>query len=845
VLPSIPAATVAPDFVSTRATPSQPQRTALPICRKIRFLSLDQLKIPAYARAILAALRFRTPNPELLAGLNEQDWRKALTFCDRTQLTLPLALTNGKHLPDWVRLRVENDLRKNAQRWLRIQAAYREAAGAFKAAGIECVVMKGFSHCPRFAAHPSQRWQGDLDLLFDEREIRTAYGIARELGYEPIIEGDPHPTNHLPTLIRRTGWIWRGDHFDPEIPISLELHFDVWDKETERFGPSGLEELWGRRRMRQIDDLCFNGFAPPDEIAVASLHLLCHMLRGSLRPSHVYEIAWMLDQSVTDAELWTSWRELHDPSLRRLEAICFALAERWFDCALPDAAREEIDLLPPDVTRWLESYAGSPISGRFHPNKDELWLHWSLLNSTADRLGVLSRRLLPQTLPGPVDAVTIPKEQRTFAIRWRARWRYVSYLAARGVHHLRTLLPTAWGALRWFSAGSGLDWQYWRLLLAEGFFDFGMFIFILLYNLYLLQLGFHEDFIGRVSGLMTAGSIAGTLVAAFALRRFGLARTMQAAFGLTALFSAARAFWTPTPALLGMAALAGVSASAWPVAFPPAVTQLTTEKNRARGFSLISSAGIAIGVIGAQAAGRLPGWLTRLHLASSGVESYREALLAGCALVLIAMFIVGRANLGAAPLPARKLTWPRPPVLHFLAAMLVWNLGTGAFNPFFNVFFVKRVGMPLEHFGTVVSVSQIAQIVAILASPFVFRRLGLVRGIAGMQLATGLALAGLAAVVGPLGAAAGYVAYMMTQYMSEPGMFTLLMEAAPPDERASASALNFLVMFGGQAVAAAVAGQLLEKFGYPPVLLGAAAICGAAALLFELLIDEPGTRSVV
>jgi predicted MFS family arabinose efflux permease len=791
----------------------------------------------------LAALRFRSPRPDALAGLSDSDWRKALTFSDRTQLTLPLGVINREHLPEWVRERIDNDLEKNSRRWLRIQAAHREAAGAFQVAGIECVVMKGFSHCPRFAAHPRVRWQGDLDLLFDETRIQEAYAIAQTLGYEPIIAGDPHPTNHLPTLIRRTGWTWRGDHFDPEIPISLELHFAVWDAETERFGPAGLDRFWERRRARQIDELNFLGFAAEDEIAVASLHLLCHMLRGSLRPSHVYEVAWMLDHSVDDGALWDSWRELHDASLRRLEAICFALAERWFDCRLPAAAAAEIELLPPDVQRWLEIHSGSPLTGRFHPNKDELWLHWSLLSSTRDRLAVLSRRLLPRNLPGPVDAVTIPVKQRTFAIRWRARWRYVQYLASRSLHHLRTLIPTAWSAVRWFSGAAGFSGQYWRLFLAEGFFDFGMFIFFILYNLYLLQLGFHEDFIGRVSSLMTAGSITGTLVAAVALRRFGLAGTMRAAFGLTALFCAVRAYWTPEPALLAFAALAGVSASAWPVAFPPAVTQLTTEKNRARGFSLISSAGIAIGVIGAQAAGHLPGWLTRLHLASSSVQSYREALLAGCALIFVAVFALGRANLGAAPSAARKFHWPSPAVLRFLAAMLVWNLGTGAFNPFFNVFFARRVGITVEHIGSIVSVSQIAQILAILASPAVFRRVGLVRGIAGMQFATALSLAALAAVSGPIAAAAGYVAYMMTQYMSEPGMFTLLMERAKDTERESASALNFLVTFAGQAAASALSGQMIAKFGYPPVFLGAAAMCAAAALLFQILIDEPGTPS--
>ncbi len=697
--------------------------------------------------------------------------------------------------------------------------------------------MKGFSHFPAYVDDVRHRWQGDLDLFLPQPQVRTAFDIVRGLGYEPIIEDDPHPTNHMPTLIRRTGWAWRGDYFDPDMLISVELHFDVWDQRTERFGPRGLEQFWERRLPRHVEDLSFIAFHPADEAAVASLHLLRHLLRGSLRPFHVYEIAWMLDRSSADQAFWSCWHQMHDSSLRRLEAICFALAQAWFDCRMPAEVNEEIQRLSPDVKRWLELHSSSPLASLFRPNKDELWLHWSLLESTSDRLAVLRRRLVPQTLPGPADAVAIPEEKRTERIRWRARAKYAAYLAERSLHHARTLIPTVRSAIHWFglSAG-GLGAQYWRFFFAEGFFDFGMFVFVFLYNLYLLQLGFREDFIGRVSGIMTAGSIVGTLITAAALRRFGLRATIQAAFGLTALFSAIRAFWTPAPALLGMAALAGVTSAAWPVAWAPAIARLTNERNRARGFSLISSAGIAIGVLGAQAAGHLPGWLSRLNWASSSLQSYRESLLAGCVMVLFAMAALARVNLGASHSTERKFRRPSPLVLRFLAAMLVWNLGTGAFNPFFNVFFARRIHMPLEQIGYVVSISQIAQIAAILASPVVFRRFGLVRGIAGMQLATGLAMAGLAAAGAPVWAATGYVAYMMAQYMSEPGMFTFLMEGAEEEERGSASALNFLVSFAAQAVAASVAGQMLARYGYAPVLAAAGLICAAGALLFQILL---------
>jgi hypothetical protein len=415
-------------------------------------LQTDQLKIPLYARAVLAALQFRSQQFDLLEALTDPDWKAALAWCDRTQLTLPLGLASREHLPGDVRARIDCDLQRTAQRWERTQTVYRETAGSFEAAGLECVVMKGFSHWPRFVDDVRHRWQGDLDLLFTADQVRQAFEAALELGYVPIIENDPHPTNHLPTLIRKTGWTWSGDHFDPDMLLPLELHFAVWDQETERFGPAGLEQFWDRRQRREIDDLRFSGFHPADEVAVASLHMLCHLLRGSLRPSHVYEIAWMLDRSAGDDAFWDCWRRLHDASLRRLEAVCFALAQCWFDCRMPQAAAEETDMLPLEVKRWLATYSGSPLAGLFHPNKDELWLHWSLLDSSRDRIAVLRRRLIPQNLPGPADAFTIPESQLTWRIRWRARWKYAAYLAARSLHHLRALLPTARSAIRWLGS---------------------------------------------------------------------------------------------------------------------------------------------------------------------------------------------------------------------------------------------------------------------------------------------------------------------------------------------------------------------------------------------------------
>ena len=773
---------------------------------------------------MLEALQFTSPETARLWELTDEEWKQALTFSDKAQLTLPLGLTSRERMPEWVRDRIDQNLANNGERWRRTKIAFQELASAFEACGLEFAVLKGFSHCPHFVDDPQHRWQSDFDLLFRRESVLRARDLAVKLGYQPVSGFDRHPIDHLPVMVRRTAWHWRGDYFDIEMPLSLELHFRLWDEHTERFVPEGLDQFWGRRQNRELDGLQFTALHPVDAVANSALHLLRHLLRGDLRPSHAYELASFLHHSEEDICLWRAWLEWHPESLRRLEAISFAISQRWFDCRMPAAAIEQVASLSLDVARWMEMYSLSPLAGIFHPNKDELWLHWSLLDSFGDRLYILRRRLLPQKLPPRVEPA--PARQ------------YLAYLVSRSRYHLGALPSTSWSALRWFAAASGLGGQFWRFYAAFFLFNFGLFIFFLLYNLYLLQLGFREDFIGLVASAMTGGSIAGSLLTALAIRRFGLRDTLAGCFVSVACIAALRTSVTLAPALLALAFTAGMVAAAWAVCLSPALAQLTSEKDRPVAFSFIFSTGILIGVLGGLAGGRLPGLLTTFHLAASGVGSYRGALFTGCALVLLALWPLSRVKI-ATPAPSeRRLYRPSPLVIRFLIAIAAWNLGIGMFNPFLNVFFT-RLRMPVEQIGSLFSAVHVAQAGAVLMAPLVLRRFGLTRGTSGMQLATALALLALSTAASPVSAALAFAAYTMSQYMTEPGMFTFLMDGVPPEDRSNASALNFLVTFAGQATVAAIAGRVLARFGYPPVLVAAAIMCALAALLFRVLLATP------
>jgi hypothetical protein len=404
-------------------------------------------KLPRYAAAVLDALHLSRPAPNL-ASLREPEWKSTLNFCDRTQLTLSLGQRWGPLLPLMTRQRIERNYADNSLRIERIKQAYGELSAALERVQAEYVVLKGFTQFPRFSSDLNARVQYDLDLFCPRESLGRAAEAAGALGYEPV-SGDRGITDHLPRMARKTGWQWRDNYFDPDIPIAIELHFRLWDTDTEGFGTEGLHEFWERRTTCPVDDRPVPVLAPADALGYSALHLLRHVLRGSAQPYHVYELAYFLDRSAADVAFWKIWREWHPARLRRLEAISFRLAADWFGGELPAAARAEIDDLPAAVKAWFARYAASPVEQLFRPNKDELWLHLCLLSNWRAATSILRRRLLPSRLPAHVDAIYIPDARMTPRLRVRKWYRYAKFVGSRLAFHWRAHLRTAGRGVLW------------------------------------------------------------------------------------------------------------------------------------------------------------------------------------------------------------------------------------------------------------------------------------------------------------------------------------------------------------------------------------------------------------
>jgi hypothetical protein len=395
---------------------------------------------------VIRSLHLATPETSGLQNINDAQWRKLLPLTDRSQLTLPLGVRCSRHLPEWVRARIAGNLANNAIRHARIAETYQAVAAALTSQGIEFLVLKGFSHYPFYCDDLRHRPQYDLDLYCPPDAIQRAYDAIIGLGYEPFGRAGRTAIDHLPPLIRKTGWRAGDDYYDPDMPITIELHFRFWDRATERFDVSGADHFWERRQSRAVGPVMVPMLHSVDELSYATWHLVRHLVRGAARAYHVYELAHFLHRTAADDAFWRDWRDARPAPL--VETIAFRLARQWFGPAqVNPVVQGLLEALPSKVQRWFDLFGFSPVLALEHPNKDELFLHFCLVNNLPDRLQVARRRLFPRrSSPYIADVHVASPDLR---LRLKRRVVSASFLATRAFHHLRTLLPVVWSGFRW------------------------------------------------------------------------------------------------------------------------------------------------------------------------------------------------------------------------------------------------------------------------------------------------------------------------------------------------------------------------------------------------------------
>lgn len=412
--------------------------------------------IPREMAALIAALQMKGATVDGLLELQEREWMSLLKFCEPAHLTLPLAQVAGAGFPSWVVERLRKNAADNYARFDRVKATYQEAAAALDRAGVEHLLLKGFTQVPGYAADARFRVQSDLDFYCPKEMGERAWEALTQIGYQADKRMDYTYADHLPTMIRLGDWQWRGNPFDPEMPLSVEVHFCLWNEAISGFPVPEMDRFWERRIKRSIEDVSFFDLSPVDHLGYLAMHILRGVLNGDWVIHHVYEMAVFLHRHAEDDAFWRTWKQTHSQAFRELQCFAFFHSMCWFCCDLHADVLKEIAAMPRLHQEWLERFAGSAVESMFRKNKDRVWLHASLVQPTRKRLKLVWQAITPprmSRIPSvSSSSVRVRNRQIIEPVISNRYLQYVSYILDRTIDYFR-VVPTLMlrGAILWLS----------------------------------------------------------------------------------------------------------------------------------------------------------------------------------------------------------------------------------------------------------------------------------------------------------------------------------------------------------------------------------------------------------
>ncbi len=389
-------------------------------------------RVPAHFAAVLEALQLRGASADTLRGLDDSAWLDVLALCDRSNLTLPLALRAHRGFPTWVTQRLQRNLADSSDHFMRTRATYIEAASAFVEAEIPWIVLKGFAQAPDFVASPRFRLQGDIDIYTQREYVALAVEVLTRIGYISNEEEDYRLADHPPTLMRFGEWRRNKNLYDPEMPLCIEIHFCLWNNTVSLVQLPEVDEFWKRRIQRSLGSLSFPALDPVDHLGYFALHVLREIFGGGRVAHRVLELATFLDMRSKDTSFWNEWKSMHSTELRQAEVVAMALAVDWFAAAMPPAVVEEIDSLQPGLRAWIDGCGASPLVATDGRTRDGRLLQILLSRSPQSKWRILRRALSPGSVSGPKKHAQQPVDptQPQKSLKNR-HWTYLSYLANR------------------------------------------------------------------------------------------------------------------------------------------------------------------------------------------------------------------------------------------------------------------------------------------------------------------------------------------------------------------------------------------------------------------------------
>lgn len=384
-------------------------------------------------------------------------------------------------------------------------------------------------------------------------------------------------------------------------------------------------------------------------------------------------------------------------------------------------------------------------------------------------------------------------------------------------------------------------------LFASGLVGFCLFggMYSLLFNLYLLRLGYGPAFVGQVNAVGGLAFALSSLPSSWLGGRWGNRRTMIVGLGLAVVGHAllSQAEFVPDlyrqRFIFGANSLGLLGISLYTVNGYPYLMAVASPAQRHRVFSLQAALFPLAGFAGSLVGGFLPGgFASLLQLSLDHPTPYRHTLLSASLLLIpgvLALVATSRQPLEHhedAPTEATPL-----PLKLILILSIISFLYTGsevAVRTFLNVYLDDALHASTALIGTLAAGGQLLAAPAALMMPLLVRRFGHTRTFNGAVLCSAVVVVPLALV--PHWAVAG-LCLMGTMCLSgiRRPAFTIFQQERVPLRWRTAMAGAAATMTGfGYAGVALGGGYMIEAVGYRALFLIAGCLSAAGVAVFWL-----------
>jgi MFS family permease len=377
-------------------------------------------------------------------------------------------------------------------------------------------------------------------------------------------------------------------------------------------------------------------------------------------------------------------------------------------------------------------------------------------------------------------------------------------------------------------------------------------VFRLLFNFYVLSLGFDEALLGN---LITTSSFVALIVAlpmGYLADTLGRKGALLISGALLSVSILAMAIWQTETMFYSMNILSGIAQSLAGVTMAPFLMENSDEKERTYLFSFGQGLQMTMASVGSWIGGYLPTWLGQAQGASAtsslayGNSIFIMGIGAGIAIIPLIFLKAPKLERSQRAIFAPFQYAAKQPLLltKLILPMLLTSIGAGLIMPFMNVFFRVVHEQPDPVIGTLFAWGSLAMGIGLLLAPPLAERTGKIQLVVISQALSipFLILLGFSPIFW-VGAATYYIRVALMN-MSSPVYQTFIMEHVDPSARATVASLTSMAWNFGWAFSPTISGWLQVRYGFGPPFIGTIILYTIAVFMYWLFFWRGSPASV-